>query len=312
MKGVNVRMGLRSKLNKMKSFLFDEEDEEKEVKKISKKPLRKESKKSEIKSLDEDLSKTQEIEELYIEDDSEPKLDETKEVKSTEIKSRVLKSEAEFKFPEFSDDDFMVAKPKPEPIINPVKQEPKRVLYQGSKRKEETKKFKPSPIISPIYGLLDEEGNRIKSGSSKTEKIGQEDEISLDMVRKKAYGNLDEELEDTMKRLSKKTIEEAEKDMEKEEKELSRTKQKKREVKEEKPVVISSDDSDDDDDMILPNINFKEIDVDKEREKVAKAQKKQPVDEQRTPDDLDDDEDTKEQDLFNLIDSMYQKEGKGE
>ena len=306
-------MGLRSKLNKMKSFLFDEEDDEKEVKKVSKKPLRKESKKSEIKPVEEDLSRTQEIEELYFEDVSEPKLEETKEIKSTEIKSRVLKNETEFKFPEFNDDDFMVTKPKPEPIISPVREEPKRVLYQGSKRKEETKKFKPSPIISPIYGLLDEEGNRIKSDTLKAEKIKQEEEISLDVVRKKAYGNLDEELESTMKRLSKKTIEEAENDMEKEEKELSRTKEKARKVKEEKPVVISSDDSDDDDDMILPNVNFKEIDVDKEREKISKTKDKQSVNEQSSADDFDeDDDDTKEQDLFNLIDSMYQKEGKDE
>ena len=306
-------MGLRSKLNKMKSFLFDEEDEEKEVKKPLKKPFKKENKQVEEKRQTEDLSKTQEIEELYFEDVSEPKLEETKEMKSSEIKSRVLKNETEFKFPEFDDDDFMVASKKPEPVIEPVKEVPKPVLYQGSKRKEETKKFKPSPIISPIYGLLDNDGNRVKSGTSNKEKNKQDEEVSLDVVRKKAYGSLDQELENTMKRLSKKTIEEAENDMEKEEKELSREKEKAREVKEEKPIVVSNDDSDDDDDMILPNINFKEIDVDKEREKTIKSKDKKNVDEKKLSNDLDDDDDdTKEQDLFNLIDSMYQKEGKEE
>ena len=302
MKGVNVPMGLKSKLNKMKSFLFDEEDDEKEVKKTPKLSFKKENKKSEIKNDQDDLSMTQEIEELYFEDVSEPKIKET-----PEIKSRTLKNETEFKFPEFDDEDFMVTRVKKEEIIKPEKEVSKPVLYQGSKRKEETKKFKPSPIISPIYGLLDNEGNTIKGEVNQNEKSRYNEEPSLDVVRKKAYGNLDEELENTMKRLSKKTIEEAEKDMEKEEKEFSREKDKATKVNAENPIIISQED-DSDDDMILPNVNFKEIDVDKER---TKDLKEELSNDKNVVNDLDDedDDDTKEQDLFNLIDSMYQKEG---
>lgn len=290
-------MGLKSKLNKMKSFLFDEEDDEKEERRVPKRSLKKESKKSETLRETEDLSKTQEIEELYFEDVSEPKLDET-----SEIKSRALKNEQEFKFPEFDDDDFMVARAKKEPVVSVKKEESKPILYQGSKRKEEQKKFKPSPIISPIYGLLDKDGNKVKGDVTKQEKDKYSHEVSLDVVRKKAYGSLDEELENTMKRLSKKTIEEAEKDMEKEEKEFSRTKQKAKKVTEQNPIVVSENQDDEDDDMILPNVNFKEIDVDKERTKELDSKIKEKVI------DDDDDDDTKEQDLFNLIDSMYQKE----
>ena len=58
--------------------------------------------------------------------------------------------------------------------------------------------------------------------------------------------------------------------------------------------------------MILPNVNFKEIDVDEERNKSKKTvNKKKEV--SKVEDD--DDDDTKEQDLFNLIDTMYSKEG---
>lgn len=291
----------------MKSFLFDEEDEEKEVKKTPKLSFKKENKKEAQIKDQEDLSKTQEIEELYFEDEEEPKTSET-----NEIKSRTLKNEKEFTFPEFDDDDFMVTRSKPEPIISTSKEEVKPILYQGSKRKEETKKFKPSPIISPIYGLLDKDGNTIQSDTKKSEKNKYNEEISLDVVRKKAYGSLDEELEDTMKRLSKKTIEEAEKDMEKEEKELSRTKDKAKKVKVEKPVVVSEEDKEDDDDMILPNVNFKEIDVDKERTKDLKNDILKEKEVPKDLDDEDDDDDTKEQDLFNLIDSMYQNEGREE
>lgn len=297
-------MGLKSKLSKMKSFLFDEEDDEKEVKVTSKRSLKNEKAKKDV-SDEEDFSKTQEIEELYFEDVSEPKLEET-----NEIKSRTLKNESEFKFPEFDDDDFMVTRVKQETVTKVVKEEAKPVLYQGSKRKEETKKFKPSPIISPIYGLLDKDGNKVQKDIKKTDKVKYDEEISIDAVRKKAYGILDEELENTMKRLSKKTIEEAEKDMEKEEKELSREREKAKVVKEEKPVVISSSD-DSDDDMILPNVNFKEIDVDKERTKDLKKELDNQEEQSKVIDD-DDDDDTKEQDLFNLIDSMYQKEGQEE
>ena len=301
-------MGFKNKLNKMKSFLFDEE-EEKEVVKTPKVIKEKKEERKPVKVIEEDYE-TSNKDDLYFEDVSE-----TFTPDVTEVKSRSVKNENEFKFPEFNDDDFMVAKPKPRIEVEEVKpvkkEEPRTLLYQGSKRKEESKKFKPSPIISPIYGLLDNEGNTVKKedepyDSSYLDKS----EPSLDMVRKKAYGIIDEELENTMKRLSNKTIEEAEKEMEKEE-ELSRIKQKNK--KEESKVIeipkkISyEEEDDDDDDMILPNLKFNEIDVDKE----IKEGKTGSIKKVSAKDyDEDDEEDTKEQDLFNLIDTMYSKEGK--
>ena len=300
-------MGFKNKLSKMKSFLFDEE--EKEVVKTPKVIKEKKEERKPVKVIEEDYE-TNGNDDLYFEDVSE-----TFTPDVTEVKSRSVKNENEFKFPEFNDDDFMVAKPKPRIEVEEVKpvkkEEPRTLLYQGSKRKEESNKFKPSPIISPIYGLLDNEGNTVKKedepyDSSYLDKS----EPSLDMVRKKAYGIIDEELENTMKRLSNKTIEEAEKEMEKEE-ELSRIKQKNK--KEESKVIeipksISYDaEDDDDDDMILPNLKFNEIDVDKE----IKEGKTGSIKKVSAKDyDEDDEEDTKEQDLFNLIDTMYSKEGK--
>ena len=73
-------MGLRSKLNKMKSFLFDEEEDEKEIKKTPKISLKKDVKKEKIKEEQDDFSKTQEIEELYFEDVSENSIEKTKEI----------------------------------------------------------------------------------------------------------------------------------------------------------------------------------------------------------------------------------------
>ena len=295
-----INMGLMSKLNKMKSFLFDEEDEEKEEKKQGKKDLKKEDKITPQKEIVMKKDEDEKIEELYFEEEKK----EDKIInENNEIKSRTSKIEEKFKFPEFDDDDFMVVNKKPEPIIPVKKPEPKRTLYQGSKRKED-KKFKPSPIISPIYGLLDNQGNMVKEEKKADKTPLYSEEKTFDEVRKKAYGKLDEELESTLKRLSNKTIEEAEKQMQEEE-ELSR--QKKHKKQEEKASLITSlkeneEEDDDDDDMILPNVNFKEIDVDKEKNKSLKKDAKNKV----ANKDDDDDDDTKEQDLFNLIDTMYQ------
>lgn len=285
-------MGLKNKLSKMKSFLFDEEEE-----KETTAPIKKVKKEKEIFK-PKKVEEIEEIEDLYINDvsDEEPEVE--------EIKPRSTKVEPDFSFPEFDDDDFMVAEKKPEPIIKPKKEEPRPVtLYQGSKRKEEFKKFKPSPIISPIYGLLDEEGNSVKE--EKSDSSSYNDEVSFDEVRKKAYGKLDDEIEDTIKRLNAKTIEEAEEEMKREE--FSRSKNKVIEdVEVVSPKVIEDDDEDDD--MILPNVNFKEIDVDKESKKPKEKKKKEIIKEEKVADE-DEDDDTKEQDLFNLIDTMYQENG---
>ncbi len=302
-------MGLKSKLSKMKNFLFDDEEVEEEVVKKPKKKEhdKKNDKKEVVEPKKKNVIKEPEFDD-YLYDISDVK-SETVEVPTI---SRTEKTE--FKMPEFNDDDFMVPsnkKPVVEEKKTPVYEE-KPVLYQGSrKRKEETKKFKPSPIISPIFGLLDSHGNKVPENSEEAIEIrGKKEEITFDDVRKKAYGSLDDELEDTLKKLSSKTIEEAENDMLKKEEKLSRTEKKEKEEK--KKEVFSSveitkeEEQEDEDDMILPNVNFKEIDVDKERNKSKKTSNKKKETINETDDD---DDDTKEQDLFNLIDTMYSKEG---
>ncbi len=292
-------MGLKSKLNKMKSFLFDEEDEEE-------RPVKKRSdeKKKKIESFEEtkeiNIKNTPIVEELYMEDESD------KVIISDTVGSRAEKKENEFKFPEFDDDDFLVNPKKPEPITPVIKEEPKRILYQGSKkRRDEVKKFKPSPIISPIYGLIDQNGNVNNEGLKTPESSRTDEEVRYEQIRKKAYGIMDKELENTITRLNKKTIEEAEKEAEENEA-LSRVVKNSDASEIEVSEVVNSSADDEDDDMILPNVNFKEIDVDKERGKVTDKNVKK-AEMEIDPNDEDDDDDTKEQDLFNLIDTMYQE-----
>lgn len=186
--------------DKLKNALFEEEYVEVEEKKVKspkkEKPIAKkmvlpEQKKEEIKE--------------------EPKIEEEpKEIKK------------DFKFPAILEDDFIDLTEKNEPVKEEVKEEISRPLYSGKKegkikkakqetkapygkkepditigeyggyeKKIEKKEFRPSPIISPIYGVLDQNYKKedivtrkdVRLTSSYSSK-----NIDVDSVRAKAYG----------------------------------------------------------------------------------------------------------------------------
>lgn len=125
-----------------------------------------------------------------------------KEVRQVEIpgpieieKKEEEKKEEKFVFPVYFDDkDFDELKPKEE------KKEPIKKEVYGVKAKEikVEKKFKPSPVISPVYGVLDKNYNKEdivskKAPTRSTYKLNKG--LSLDDVRKKAYGTLEDDLE---------------------------------------------------------------------------------------------------------------------
>ena len=72
-------------------------------------------------------------------------------------------------------------------------------------RKEiaEKKSFKPTPIISPVYGILDKNYHK-EDIVSKTEQPVKtvaptsDNEVSIESIRNKAYGTLEDELENTL------------------------------------------------------------------------------------------------------------------
>lgn len=165
-----------------------------------------------------------------------------------------------------------------------------------TKEKEEPKVFKPSPIISPIYGILDK--NYSKDDISvkpvvKTETTLSSKELSIDLVRKKAFGTLEEDLEtelfNTNSILFKEPIEEPiENDLFEELKNKDE---------------ISNHNNDDDD--IFEKLTFNDVTVDKTIEEVKEeeniiAEELEKIFEE-------DDEKLTEGDLFDLIDSMYEK-----
>ena len=78
-----------------------------------------------------------------------------------------------------------------------------RVHEYGSINKRESS-FKPSPIISPIYGILDKNYKKedivSKEGTERTGGSFERHRVTVDEVRKKAYGTLTDELVDDMDR----------------------------------------------------------------------------------------------------------------
>ena len=136
-----------------------------------------------------------------------PKVEEPKEVIEEKV---VEKREEKFVFPVYFDDkDFeeLEKKEEPKPVVKPapvrqVEKPPVREVY-GIKKGEEAKKknFTPTPIISPIYGVLDKnyrkEEIKTRKRVSSYEYRGNE-KVDIDDVRNKAYGTLENELEDNL------------------------------------------------------------------------------------------------------------------
>ena len=136
-----------------------------------------------------------------------PVRSEKEEIKEEIIKPKEEKKE-DFNFPFFDDDDFNEVKEAP--VIKEEKREPRkkrlperrekplREVY--SPPKEEKKVFKPTPIISPVYGILDKNYQKddIKTKPQKPRSYYNPKEATVDEIRNKAYGTLEEDIETTL------------------------------------------------------------------------------------------------------------------
>lgn len=174
--------------------------------------------------------------------------------------------------------------------------------------------FKPSPVISPVYGVLDKNYTReeiIERQENITRTTNPKD-MNYDAVRRKAYGTLEDELESTLSKLSEPEIhEKVEKPVTKEE---------------EKSIEDLLNEIEGNRNMSIGDIEEKIKDKMEEEEEdsisddeflkefMARTSKKEEetIKEEKTTtkeEDVDADK-TLEHDLFNLIDSMYEdKEG---
>lgn len=108
--------------------------------------------------------------------------------------SEVLVKEEKPQAPVFFDDkDFANLERKEVPKPKPKKLEDK---YKG--KEEEKKVFRPTPIISPVYGVLDKNYRKDDIAPKKEKKVISNydtSHLTIDDVRRKAYGTLEDELE---------------------------------------------------------------------------------------------------------------------
>lgn len=153
-------------------------------------------------------------------------------------------------------------------------------------KKEEPKKFRPSPVVSPIYGVLDKNysvDDVVDNNLSKTKEFSYEKKIvDFDSVRNKAYKELDEEIERTMNG-SKNIFYNLDEDEVKEENtntisDYINEPYDKNENKEDDVIITYNDSEEDEEDFATPDVSITNSKEEKKEEK---------------------------EDLFNLIDNMY-------
>ena len=256
-------------LNAVKN-LFTEEVEVEEKEKPEKK-IKKEKKEKKPKEVKEEIQK--EVFQVEI-----PSPIETKEEKI----EKQPEPKEEYKFPFFDDNDFdtieVTEKPKEEEII--------KEIYKP--QKEEKKVFKPSPIISPVYGFLDK--NYQKDEIIKKTNEYNPRKATVDEIRDRAYGSLESDIETTLFGNNRVLFDEENKDdVLKEEIDIPKPEENfDSETIGEKPRHEKLKDDDDLTDLLEAEM---EKDI-KAREKSKKPRK------------------ISDKELFNLIDSMYEREMK--
>ncbi len=274
-------MGVFSKL---KNIFYDEEyidEPEAEIKKVDK-VVKKEV--EEAKPRVEEIKITRE----------EPKREEIKRVveepkSNNDFSERELfRSERTFNFTEFDDDEEL---PPRRNVLNPEPKVAKRVEVQKPAIPEQPKIFKPSPVISPIYGILDKDYKKdeVVSKTVKEEKIVIKDSATTyDTVRRKAYGTLEDELEDTLNSMNKLTPEAISNEVNKIDESVNELDKKTNKIED----LISKIES------TTSDISVGELEDKMELEHFDDEDDEPVSDKTMT-------NSTLEHDLFNLIDSMY-------
>lgn len=320
-------------LDKIKNAIFEDEEFDEEFSGESKEDVI-ETKKSEVKSSVSDIVKKIDIEKTIPKNIELKK--EVEEEKETIIKEEkpIMKREMRRTPVIFDEEDFVDSNRneiRREPII---KEEVKKPLYGGYKDEKVKEKFKPSPIISPVYGFVGVspvlEHSRIEDPSERHIFIqNKKEEISLDAVRQKAFGDnfIDEEDDDLgllyeMKKeesapaISKITLGDAEEYFEDlgleynvDYKDESRKKEEaKKEVKKSTRSTKNKELSDKINDQIMKELeSTRELEITKEQLKPKTAKEIKKV---KKIDDVDlgmsdDKQEAEEKNLYDLIDMMY-------
>lgn len=130
-----------------------------------------------------------------------------KEEKNTISDSSAIKKDEKFVFPVYFDDKDFDDLEKPKGVKKSKKLEKTtKGAYNGSLKKEiqteDQKNFKPSLIISPVYGVLDKNYHKDDIEAKKPTKnlnyYKKSEDMTVDDIRDKAYGTLEDELKNNI------------------------------------------------------------------------------------------------------------------
>ena len=297
-------MGL---LNKIKGILFEEVEEDE----VASAP-----KSEEKKPIAEKIEPQRKVEEPV--EKSVPKVTTpVKEEKTENLNERDLfKSDNISPFFDFDEEEFSnmsrIQKPKTTNVMEYERKKRVEKRYDmGSfskiERTEvvEKKKFKPSPIISPVYGILNEDykPEDIKNKTDNVVNTG----LDFNSVRKKAFG------EETLSEPETTYYEESVtvKVKENEEEKQQKVKTIDELLEDTADVTINVDDKNDVEDKKDIEVTNDEVEdyerIDEDLEEVTTKN-----DVNKTKMEKVEDDDTLENDLFDLIDSMYDNREDGD
>ncbi len=276
-------MGL---VKKLKDILFEEEEYTEPVK---------------VQKVQEEVKK----EEVVIPPKLEPVFEEPESLEEKKVdpvsERDLFKRENSFTFPDFDEEEFQSSFKKPKSNANVLEYERKKTIekrtdygrYERVETREytEKKKFKPSPIISPVYGIL----NQDYKAEDIVNKKDTASNVDIEVVRRKAFEpkielpKKEEKLEETIDEPvvtffeEKESVKVKEKPIENDYKSIDDL------------LESASDVVDLEDTLEIPktnNIDVIEEELEKLDSEVVKDKK-----------DLDD---TLDNDLYELIDSMYE------
>lgn len=118
---------------------------------------------------------------------------------------KVEEPKEKFVFPVYFDDKDFDDLEKPKPKEKPKAEIKTKIEpYKGAKTvaPEPKKVFKPSPIISPVYGVLDKNYRKdditTKQETARHTSTYKKDHLTIDDIRNKAYGTLEDDLEGSL------------------------------------------------------------------------------------------------------------------
>lgn len=168
---------------KVKNLFTEEVEEEKEIKR--------EVRRVEIPSPRQERTERIERKEEPVVSDVKPSI----------LENQPVKEDKSFFF---SDEDFEDLEKKEEKELKPIKKEEPKP-YKGTKvtvtPPEEKKVFKPTPIISPVYGILDKNYKKediVTSYTPSSKRFYNSDKITVDDVRERAFSNLEDDIKNDL------------------------------------------------------------------------------------------------------------------